>query len=134
MNVIFIQLKNGYFLDDSIKMIYSEINKKSNQLIMHDFTSNNKSTITLIKNSENIYSDVDKNNIVIEDLFDPKSSSISTVTFSRCRDIGGFALCYGVAALQAVAMAASDGPLPFMDVLAVSTLVGSTALCIRSFC
>lgn len=135
VDVVFIQLQNGYFLDDSTKMVYSEINKPNNQLIMYDFTSNYKTTFKLIKNSNNVYSDVDKTSVQTTDLFNPQSIYINTVTFNKeCRDLPGFALCYAGALLSSVAIAASDGPLPFMDVLAVSTLVTNTALCIRSWC
>uniref|UniRef100_UPI004049E868 hypothetical protein n=1 Tax=Gelidibacter sp. TaxID=2018083 RepID=UPI004049E868 len=49
----------------------------------------------------------------------------------RCQ--GNLMLCTGTCTLGALGIAASDGPLPFADALAVSFWVGCNAHCVSSF-
>ena len=134
-NVYYATLKNGYFIDDSEKMIYSEFDKIKNKLIVYDFTSNYKTYMNLIVDRNNKYSAVDDKNIVTQDIFDNNTANNSGVTFKRgCRDHAGFALCYAGVLISSLAIAASDGPLPFMDAAAISYAVVGTASCIRSNC
>jgi hypothetical protein len=134
--VVFLNLKNGYFLDVSSKMIYAEINKGEKTITVNDITSNSTVTLPLKANGENVFNAVDENHITKPfPIFDSKTVSNSNVTFSKpCADSAGFAICYSLAMVASLAIAASDGPLPLMDTLAISYLVGQTAYCHRSHC
>lgn len=134
--VVFFNLKNGYFLDNSEKMIYAEINKNNKTISVNDFTSNTVITLPLTVNDKNIFDSVDeKHSTESFNIFDQETSSSSNVTFSKpCADNVGFAMCYTLAMVASAAIAASDGPLPFMDAAAITYLVGQTAYCHRSHC
>lgn len=134
--VVFLNLKNGYFLDVSSKIIYSEINKSENTITVNDITNNSTTTLSLKTNDDNVYNTVDENHLTkLVPFFDSKTVSNSKVTFSKaCNDSAGFAICYSLAMVASLAIAASDGPLPLMDTLAISYLVGQTAYCHRSHC
>lgn len=134
-DVVYINLKNGYFVDDSEKMIYSEISKSNKTITINDFTSNFKTTFALEVNEDGFFSNLTKDSSVKSiDLFDPKSVPSNVVFRRGCRDNAGFALCYGLAVVASIAIASSDGPLPLMDGLAITYLVGQTAYCLRSHC
>lgn len=55
------------------------------------------------------------------------------VTSGDNRCMGNFMLCSATASLAAIAIAASDGPLPFMDALAVSTFITANGLCVSNY-
>lgn len=61
-----------------------------------------------------------------------RTGSVSDV--GPCKDPTGFNLCNAGCALSALAIAASDGPLPAMDILAVSYMATCTAGCGYSYC
>lgn len=50
---------------------------------------------------------------------------------NRC--MANFLICSTTASLAAIAIAASDGPLPFMDAVAVSTYIAANALCVSNY-
>ncbi len=135
-NVVVIQVENGYFIDDSEEMIYSEINKKDQTITVNNFNNNTKAIMKL-KVEDKIFTNIaDENSINIVNFIDQETATANNVTFSKsgCRDYAGFALCYGAVLLSSVAIASSDGPLPFMDGVAISYAITSTAGCYRSNC
>jgi hypothetical protein len=93
--------------------------------------------VDLINNQEYIfdlnYSDTYATVIPDFELFtnDQVNSMILSGGNNRC--MGNFLLCSTVATLASIAIAASDGPLPFMDVLAVSTYISANALCVSNY-
>src|SRR5690606_9582479 len=59
--------------------------------------------------------------------------SINYATFADPRCQGNLILCTGVYALASIGIAASDGPLPFMDALAASTFITCNAHCASTY-
>lgn len=125
---IYATLDSGYFVDDSEIIVFTEIDKSNSKAIIHDFTSNIKSEIVLNVNSEGYFNSVDENSLLQNVLYTNNNNKRS------CSDQAGFASCYAVVLIGAIAIAASDGPLPFMDTLAVTAFLAGVTQCTVSYC
>jgi hypothetical protein len=136
VNIISIKSKNGYLIDNSDEIIYTGIDKTNKLVTINRFNYNSKLIIPLYTNESNNFYIKDGSKVKLDNIFNQYSASENSVTFKArpCRDDIGFALCYGAVLISAVAMASSDGPLPFMDAAAISYTVTATAGCYRSFC
>lgn len=118
---------SGYLLQDGSKNTIGFSNITNSKILKyHDFIIAEDYSFDITYSSEykcNI-PNFKKNNL----LEDTKSSS---KIFNECTNDcqGALITCAAVTVIAAVAIAASDGPLPVMDVLAASTYVAGMANC-----
>ena len=69
--VVFLNLKNGYFLDNSEKMIYTEINKLDKKITVFDFLSNKSTTSNLNVNKKGVFDSISQDDTSTIDIFNP---------------------------------------------------------------
>jgi hypothetical protein len=118
---------SGYLLQDGSKNTIGFSNITNSKILKyHDFIIAEDYSFDITYSSEykcNI-PNFKKNNL----LEDTKSSS---KIFNECTNDcqGALITCAAVTVIAAVSIAASDGPLPFMDVLAASAYVAGMANC-----
>lgn len=118
---------SGYLLQDEAKnTIGFSIITNSEILKYHDFITAEDYSFDLTYSIENKCNvpNFEKNSFF-------KFKNSKTVNVNSCENDcqGALISCGAVTVLAAVAIAASDGPLPVMDVIAVSTYVAGMANC-----
>lgn len=119
-------------LTESGKLEYYEMLENDNSFIFKD-DQNNLSLVSILKNGKYLYEGINTDlNFEFESIYDKKLghnvvdlsvlnnhfNSINQKSSSNCDT--NLALDYGLCLVFAAAIAASDGPLPFMDAAAVT--------------
>ena len=98
--------------------------------------------VGLVNQSAAIYIDFTdyKNEIIVYDVIDPTRFQVFKMKYDAERDVyepivlksTNDALCGALCALGAIAIAASDGPAPFMDALAITYAATCLAACVAN--
>lgn len=132
--IVCINTQTGYLLDNGEDIRFIEIDKIGRKANLYRLNYNVKSVVYLRVGTQNSL-EIDLSRTPSNDIiFEVSLANQLGVEIKPCNDYAGFALCYAGVLLSTAAMAASDGPLPFMDAVAATYLITQTANCHRSHC
>lgn len=131
---------NDYFFTEVLNsngIVIGYVDENEGKYGVSDISSSYIHRYVDLKNQKEYIFDLNHShtyNIIIPDFELFTNNQVNDmVTSGDNRCMGNFMLCTATASLAAIAIAASDGPLPFMDALAVTTFITANALCVSNY-
>lgn len=118
------------FVFDNKDLVYAEFNKSTNEIIITDYISQHPFKFKRITDSNGVIKVLDlESGHYLGGQVD--KNQMNNMKLPPCS--GTLMLCSATCVLATGAIAVSDGPLPFMDILAAATYIICNAHCASSY-